>query len=220
MPASCAMCPRYDRLCITCRRLDADRSRRRYAAIAREKLCNSCGCPVGKSVRLCDACAPACEVCGARLKRRIRSRDTPIRYCSHACQGLAARVRDENDSRSLRWQRDLAAPGLKPAGRRRLLAKWKRSGRTCAYCPAPPTTVDHIVPLVRGGTNFEGNLAPACRGCNGSKAARLLVEWRRDRGYCPSRCTQVHASGLWSAWPEDVGRAKSRSGPGAHRAAG
>jgi hypothetical protein len=32
---------------------------------------------------------------------------------------------------------------------------------------------------VRGGTNYEGNLTPACKQCNSSKAARLLVEWRR-----------------------------------------
>jgi 5-methylcytosine-specific restriction endonuclease McrA len=40
-------------------------------------------------------------------------------------------------------------------------------------------TIDHIVPLARGGTNYEGNLTPACRPCNSSKGTLLLVEWRK-----------------------------------------
>ena len=39
-------------------------------------------------------------------------------------------------------------------------------------------TVDHVVPLALGGTNYEGNLAPACRRCNARKNALLLIEWR------------------------------------------
>jgi hypothetical protein len=42
-------------------------------------------------------------------------------------------------------------------------------------------TLDHVVPLVRGGTNYEGNLVPACRKCNSSKAAWLLTEWKYGR---------------------------------------
>lgn len=60
-----------------------------------------------------------------------------------------------------------------------------RQGRSCSYCPAPATTVDHVLPLVRGGTNYEGNLTPCCRSCNGSKAGWLLVEWRTGRRLAP-----------------------------------
>lgn len=77
-----------------------------------------------------------------------------------------------------RREREAAAPGLRDKARRVLLAKWKRQSRRCAYCPAAATTIDHVIPLSRGGTNFEGNLAPACRSCNSSKCARLVVEFR------------------------------------------
>jgi 5-methylcytosine-specific restriction endonuclease McrA len=50
----------------------------------------------------------------------------------------------------------------------------------CAYCgtQAEHMTIDHIVPLARGGKHELSNLAPACMTCNCSKGARLLEEWR------------------------------------------
>jgi 5-methylcytosine-specific restriction endonuclease McrA len=54
----------------------------------------------------------------------------------------------------------------------------------CAYCGATENiTVDHIVPLSRGGRHEPSNLAPACLSCNSSKCALLLEEWGgRDHG--------------------------------------
>ncbi|MBI4515172.1 MAG: HNH endonuclease [Deltaproteobacteria bacterium] len=60
---------------------------------------------------------------------------------------------------------------------------WKRrlaAGR-CHYCGAavPPRelTMDHVVPLIRGGRSTKGNLVPACKACNASKQSRLAFEW-------------------------------------------
>jgi hypothetical protein len=35
-----------------------------------------------------------------------------------------------------------------------------------------------VLPLALGGTNYEGNLAPACHDCNRSKLDNLLSAWR------------------------------------------
>lgn len=45
----------------------------------------------------------------------------------------------------------------------------------CAYCgkKSKGLTVDHIVPLIRGGTNTIDNIVPACGACNSSKKANL-----------------------------------------------
>ncbi len=51
-------------------------------------------------------------------------------------------------------------------------------GTKCAYCDAPATTIDHVVPISRGGLDAYGNVVPACRPCNSSKRDRLLSEWR------------------------------------------
>jgi 5-methylcytosine-specific restriction endonuclease McrA len=59
--------------------------------------------------------------------------------------------------------------------------KRKRSAGTCHYCggtfkPAD-LTMDHIVPIIRGGKSVKGNLAPACRECNNKKKYLLPMEW-------------------------------------------
>lgn len=60
---------------------------------------------------------------------------------------------------------------------------WKRQvarGR-CHYCGgvfAPSElTMDHIVPLVRGGKSKKGNVVPACKACNNKKKYLLPIEW-------------------------------------------
>ena len=51
----------------------------------------------------------------------------------------------------------------------------------CHYCHnkvAPKElTMDHIVPLARGGRTTRGNVAPACKACNNRKKYLLPVEW-------------------------------------------
>lgn len=43
----------------------------------------------------------------------------------------------------------------------------------CAYCgqrfPAKELTMDHVVPVARGGRSAKGNVVPACKPCNSKK---------------------------------------------------
>lgn len=57
-----------------------------------------------------------------------------------------------------------------------------RFGGLCAYCEtAIATTEDHVIPVTRGGTNFIGNILPACFTCNSSKRDLLLIEWKQRK---------------------------------------
>jgi 5-methylcytosine-specific restriction endonuclease McrA len=51
----------------------------------------------------------------------------------------------------------------------------------CYYCGAqvPPKelTLDHVVPLVRGGSSSRGNCVAACKSCNSQKQSLLPIEW-------------------------------------------
>lgn len=38
-------------------------------------------------------------------------------------------------------------------------------------------TMDHIVPIVRGGKSKRGNVVPACKECNTKKKYMLPIEW-------------------------------------------
>jgi 5-methylcytosine-specific restriction endonuclease McrA len=51
-------------------------------------------------------------------------------------------------------------------------------GGVCAYCYSRPgATIDHVVPIARGGRDEPGNVVPCCMRCNCSKGRRLLCEW-------------------------------------------
>jgi len=51
----------------------------------------------------------------------------------------------------------------------------------CHYCggifPPAELTMDHLVPIVRGGKSARGNVAPACKECNNKKKHMLPLEW-------------------------------------------
>jgi 5-methylcytosine-specific restriction endonuclease McrA len=59
--------------------------------------------------------------------------------------------------------------------------KRKRASGTCHYCGRKfkPTelTMDHLVPIVRGGRSVHGNVVPACKECNNKKKYLLPSEW-------------------------------------------
>ncbi|HET6371541.1 MAG TPA: HNH endonuclease, partial [Nitrospiria bacterium] len=59
--------------------------------------------------------------------------------------------------------------------------KRKRSSGICHYCgrkfPPRELTMDHIVPIVRGGKSGKGNVVPACKECNSKKKYLLPIEW-------------------------------------------
>jgi 5-methylcytosine-specific restriction endonuclease McrA len=47
-------------------------------------------------------------------------------------------------------------------------------GCRCAYCKTEKDiTIDHIVPLVKGGTHTKSNVQPLCRSCNSKKGSKL-----------------------------------------------
>ena len=60
---------------------------------------------------------------------------------------------------------------------------WKRriSRGVCHYCEkqvgARALTMDHVVPVIRGGRSNKGNLVPACKECNDAKKHQLAFEW-------------------------------------------
>jgi 5-methylcytosine-specific restriction endonuclease McrA len=59
-------------------------------------------------------------------------------------------------------------------------AVFARDGGRCAYCGAPATSLDHVVPRSRGGLHAWENVVASCARCNHTKADRVIGElgWR------------------------------------------
>ena len=55
---------------------------------------------------------------------------------------------------------------------------------TCHYClkkfEASELTMDHIVPLARGGKSTKGNIVPCCKECNNKKKYYTPVDMILD----------------------------------------
>jgi 5-methylcytosine-specific restriction enzyme A len=60
---------------------------------------------------------------------------------------------------------------------------WKRrlAKGVCHYCGRPyaprDLTMDHIIPVSRGGRTIKGNVVPCCKECNNAKKQLLPMEW-------------------------------------------
>jgi 5-methylcytosine-specific restriction enzyme A len=60
---------------------------------------------------------------------------------------------------------------------------WKnrRGAGQCHYCgrrfPPRELTMDHVVPLSRGGRSVKANVVPCCKECNNQKQQLVPVEW-------------------------------------------
>ena len=63
-------------------------------------------------------------------------------------------------------------------------AWWKRriADGVCFYCKlrvgGRALTMDHVVPLGRGGRSSRGNVVPSCKTCNSHKQGMVPVEWQ------------------------------------------
>lgn len=69
------------------------------------------------------------------------------------------------------------------ARRLRQTTWWMRKTHpgVCHYCHKKVgrqlLTMDHVVPLSRGGKSSKGNIVPACKSCNNKKKYLLPIEW-------------------------------------------
>jgi 5-methylcytosine-specific restriction endonuclease McrA len=82
----------------------------------------------------------------------------------------------EVDERQIRQEREKAR-----ALRKQNWWKNRIARGTCHYCgksvPPKELTLDHIVPVARGGRSTKGNCVPACKDCNNQKKNLLPMEW-------------------------------------------
>lgn len=89
------------------------------------------------------------------------------------------RIWIENNRERKYWLNNLRRAMLAKAEGSYTYGEWleckKLHGKKCARCGKPEgevvLTVDHIIPLSKGGSNYISNIQPLCRSCNSKKNA-------------------------------------------------
>jgi 5-methylcytosine-specific restriction endonuclease McrA len=72
-------------------------------------------------------------------------------------------------------KQDNAVYNISPKDLRKLLGP-------CSYCGLQKEpTMDHVIPISRGGSHGIGNLVPCCLSCNTTKNNRTVMEWRMNK---------------------------------------
>lgn len=77
-------------------------------------------------------------------------------------------------SENIRRARKRNAPGLCNADQ--LQARIDYYGGSCYLCGGIATSIDHVIPLANGGSNWPANLRPACASCNSRKRTKSLSQ--------------------------------------------
>ena len=76
---------------------------------------------------------------------------------------IRAERRKARDLRKTRWWQQKTASGI------------------CHYCGErfsfKELTMDHLVPLARGGRSTKNNIVPCCKECNSLKKSMMPLEW-------------------------------------------
>lgn len=85
-----------------------------------------------------------------------------------------------------------------------------RANHLCEYCLIPdayvPQTlsIEHIVPIVRGGTTTLDNLALSCAGCNGHKYDKVAGTDPITGIQCPLYNPRIHDWDAHFSWSDDM----------------
>lgn len=109
---------------------------------------------------------------GKREYFRAYSRNYYATHKNHMNAQSRKWVRANRDAHRMHWHarraRERQAEGSYTAKEWRALCDW--FGGYCLRCGAHSfLTIDHVIPLIKGGANHIGNLQPLCKSCNSIK---------------------------------------------------
>ena len=173
--------------CKTARNNRARRERNLEKKRQRGSKCSECNGAIPPEMKVRSTCSDRCDIERRRRIDRERYRNNPDRRkaCidSYDRERVAEWRRDnpERHRESNRRRREaIKSTGSEPLLREEIF----QSGNwTCGICQGPidpsltwphrdSATVDHIIPLSKGGKHVRENVQPAHLGCNASKGNR------------------------------------------------
>ena len=148
------------------------------------KFCSHCGewFPLRRFAKQPDCSGGVRNICTTCEGRAAYRRNPALRIKAvRAYQKRnpeAHRLRQRAADRR-RHKKKIAGRGVSVVDLRELIAM---HGGFCAYCKiAEADTIDHVMPLSRGGQHEIENILPACKACNFEKHTMTLEEWQAKK---------------------------------------
>lgn len=110
-----------------------------------------------------------CIVCGNNFQTNHISR----KYCSNECSKIVQLANRKG------WEFKNKCNGETELSTKNILAL--KSAKKCFYCGCELNdsnrTIDHVIPLSKGGKNTLENVVPCCFGCNNKKGTKTIREF-------------------------------------------
>ena len=122
------------------------------------------------------------KVYGAKHKERI-AETRAAWYVANKERVRAYKAEHVEEKRLSDSKRRAQKYGNTPVSELLTEAQWRdildQYHHRCAYCgrKMDKLTMDHVIPLSRGGKHSANNVVPACGHCNFSKSAKTPEEW-------------------------------------------
>ena len=127
-----------------------------------------------KDARLKSGLASRCKECSAALAKVWFANNAEKAKASNKAWQINNREKYRNNEQKRRARKQASGEYLVLEKEMKRLYRQK-----CFYCGAnDQITVDHIIPISRGGRHSIGNLLPACKPCNQSKHKKTITEWK------------------------------------------
>ena len=156
--------------------------------LTKDKECPGCGKLIQRRSERCSSCSklgerhhswrggkPQCPGCGKLIKRNSK-------MCSHCSKLGDKHPRWKGGYENNKFLQKRRRARKKGADGSHTLGEWdllkKQYGHRCPACgkeePEIKLTEDHIVPLVKGGSDYIENIQPLCRSCNSRKYTKVI----------------------------------------------
>lgn len=157
----------------TCRECHRDYARERYPLVRQREIANAKAWNVANPERKAASNKrhrdKTKEICAERSRQwRIKNPGATL-----AIKAWRERHPDVVREYSLKRRSLLTgAPGFASAAQ--IAARVEFYGGRCWLCGGEANSIDHVIPVSRGGSNWPSNLRPACRHCNSAKGAKMV----------------------------------------------
>lgn len=136
-----------------------------------------------------------CEICGAEFRlKKSHDINGNGRYCSLECRSIGYKQREifkgKNNPRYIhgksytpeyiRRAKHLRRTRIAENGGTYTLDEWTELcasyGNKCLCCGTvtEQLAVDHVIPIIKGGSSDISNLQPLCLSCNSSKSSKVI----------------------------------------------